>query len=85
MDVRHSEVTSGPYSPDPMRPSLAGNWSYVTVVATTRSGERIPVTANAESLELRWVPMAELEQLPLLPAFAQSLPRLRAVSKNLLA
>lgn len=53
-----------------------GYWSYTTVVARAR--ERFtPFVGDAESLELRWVPFAEVETLPLHPGFAASWPRLR--------
>ena len=32
---------------------------------------------DAESVELRWVPIDEVADLPLLPAFADAWPRLR--------
>jgi 8-oxo-dGTP diphosphatase len=54
-----------------------GFWSYTTVVAAvTRPFE--PVISDAESLELRWVPRAELDVLPLHPGLAASWPGLRA-------
>ena len=54
-----------------------GFWSYTTVVAAvTRAFE--PVISDAESLELRWVPRAELDVLPLHPGLAASWPGLRA-------
>lgn len=84
IELRHAEVTAGPFPADPHRPELAGNWSYTTVIATTVTGQRLPVTHNAEALELRWVPMDRLSELDLLPAFASSVPRLRALSQQLL-
>lgn len=45
-----------------------GYWSYTTVV--TEALETFePVIADAESTELRWVPVAEVEALPLHPGF----------------
>jgi 8-oxo-dGTP pyrophosphatase MutT (NUDIX family) len=53
-----------------------GYWSYTTVVATAR--ERFaPVVGDAESIELRWVPVAEVTALPLHPGFAASWPALQ--------
>jgi 8-oxo-dGTP diphosphatase len=48
-----------------------GFWSYTTVVArVTEPFDAI--VSDAESLELRWVPRAEVEALPLHPGFAAS-------------
>jgi 8-oxo-dGTP diphosphatase len=53
-----------------------GWWSYSTVaVEATRDFE--PEIGDAESLELRWVPLAEVDALPLHPTFAQGWPSLR--------
>ncbi|WP_210481694.1 NUDIX domain-containing protein [Naasia sp. SYSU D00948] len=51
-------------------------WSYTTVAATVdRAFE--PVIGDAESVELRWVPVAEVETLPLHPGFGEAWPELR--------
>jgi 8-oxo-dGTP diphosphatase len=50
-------------------------WQYVTVVATVLTD--IDVVANAESAELRWVPLAEVEDRHLHPGFANSWPHVR--------
>jgi 8-oxo-dGTP diphosphatase len=48
-----------------------GFWSYTTVVArVTEPFDAI--VSDAESLELRWVPRAEVDALPLHPGFAAS-------------
>ena len=67
--VRRSLVTAGPFEGD--------GWTYTTVLADASS--RLPVVANEESQELRWVPLAgdAVEQLDLLPAFRAALPGLR--------
>jgi len=52
-----------------------GGWHYVTVVAEARG--RIRIVANEESLDLRWVAEAEIEQLTLHPGFARTWPLLR--------
>ncbi|WP_028050975.1 NUDIX domain-containing protein [Cellulomonas sp. URHD0024] len=52
------------------------DWSYTTVVAD----ELLPVepsVTDAESIELRWVPVEDVAALPLLPAFADAWPSLR--------
>lgn len=46
-------------------------WSYTTVFARTPS--RLPVQANEESEELRWVPLDSVRDYDLHPAFAASL------------
>jgi 8-oxo-dGTP diphosphatase len=54
-----------------------GFWSYTTVVA--EAAERFePVIGDAESMELRWVPLDEVDRLPLHPGFAKAWPELRA-------
>jgi len=53
-----------------------GFWSYTTVVV--EAAERFePVIGDAESVALRWVPVDEVETLPLHPGFAASWPSLR--------
>jgi 8-oxo-dGTP pyrophosphatase MutT (NUDIX family) len=69
---------------DPAAVALRGSsvlehpdWSYTTVLAD----ELVPVhptVTDAESDEIRWVPLDEVETLPLLPAFAEAWPALRA-------
>ena len=54
-----------------------GFWSYTTVVGqAVRPFE--PHMADVESIELRWVPVNEVTELPLHPGFAASWPQLRA-------
>lgn len=55
------------------------------MLAVTRDGARIDVDPNEESLELRWVPLNEVEDLPLMPAFRESLPRLKTLATELFA
>lgn len=51
-------------------------WSYTTVAARTiRPFE--PIMNDAESLELAWVPLPDVDHLPLHPFFAEDWPRLR--------
>jgi 8-oxo-dGTP diphosphatase len=53
-----------------------GYWSYTTVVADAT--ERFPpVVSDPESIELRWVPVDAVDELPLHPRFAESWPALR--------
>lgn len=52
-----------------------GSWSYTTIVATVP--ERRPVVPDRESIDLRWVPVDAVTDLPLLPAFAAAWPDLR--------
>ena len=54
----------------------AGFWSYTTVVVEASEFFE-PIVADFESLELRWVPIDEVENLPLHPGFAGSWPTLR--------
>ena len=50
-------------------------WSYTTFVASVPA--RLPVVAERESVDLRWVAVDEVDALPLHPAFAQAWPALR--------
>jgi 8-oxo-dGTP pyrophosphatase MutT (NUDIX family) len=52
-----------------------GSWSYTTFVAV--AAERLPVVADRESVDLRWVPVDEVEALPLHTAFAEAWPALQ--------
>lgn len=53
-----------------------GFWSYTTVVV--ESAEHFePVIGDAESLALRWLPLDEVDGLPLHPGFAAAWPELR--------
>ena len=54
-----------------------GFWSYTTVVVeAVRPFE--PHMADVESIEVRWVPVDEVAELPLHPGFAASWPQLRS-------
>ncbi len=53
-----------------------GFWTYTTVVGrASRPFE--PVIADRESLELSWVPLADVDDLPLHPGFGAAWPALR--------
>ncbi|WP_080796764.1 NUDIX hydrolase [Corynebacterium pacaense] len=67
-----AHTTAGPFPADPARPELAGGWSYTTVIARVADGAPLALTPNEESLELRWVPVGEVGELPLMPAFART-------------
>jgi 8-oxo-dGTP pyrophosphatase MutT (NUDIX family) len=54
-----------------------GFWSYTTVVVTALESFE-PVISDAESIALRWVDPAAVDELPLHPGFAESWPALRA-------
>jgi 8-oxo-dGTP diphosphatase len=53
-----------------------GYWSYTTVLARARRPFE-PVVGDAESVDLRWVPMSEVAMLPLHPGFGDAWPELR--------
>ena len=53
------------------------DWSYTTVIADEVSPVH-PTVTDTESVELRWVPVDEVADLPLLPAFAAAWPMLRS-------
>ena len=54
-----------------------GWWSYSTVVARTTELFD-PVIGDAESIEVRWVPVDAVDTLPLHPGFAERWPSLRS-------
>ncbi|RBP68163.1 ADP-ribose pyrophosphatase YjhB (NUDIX family) [Brevibacterium sanguinis] len=53
-------------------------WSYTTVIARTRRPVEAKVN-DPESLEVRWVPIDELDDYPLHPGVASALPELLAL------
>jgi len=54
-----------------------GFWSYTTVIAEAVTPFE-PVVSDPESIALAWVPLDEVEALPLHPGFADSWTELRA-------
>ncbi len=52
-----------------------GTWTYTTFVGSVPA--RLPVVPDRESLDLRGVPVDEVEAMPLHAAFAQAWPALR--------
>lgn len=52
-----------------------GTWSYTTFVATVPS--LLPVVPERESVDLRWVPVGRVVELPLHHAFADAWPDLQ--------
>ncbi|MCJ1708057.1 NUDIX domain-containing protein [Microbacterium sp. VKM Ac-2923] len=54
-----------------------GVWSYTTLVADVTSPFE-PVISDPESVALEWVPVDEVDTLPLHPGFASAWPALRA-------
>ncbi|MFJ6169576.1 NUDIX domain-containing protein [Curtobacterium sp. NPDC092190] len=64
IDLRHAAVLD------------LGFWTYTTVVGRARRPFE-PVIADRESLALSWVPVAEVDALPLHPGFGASWPALR--------
>lgn len=55
----------------------AGVWSYTTVIADVTVPFEPRIT-DPESVELRWVPVAEIADYELHPGFAASWPEIRA-------
>jgi 8-oxo-dGTP diphosphatase len=53
-----------------------GYWSYTTVVADA-ADRFTPIVSDPESIELRWVPIDDVDDLPLHPRFAEAWPGLR--------
>ncbi|GAA2727086.1 NUDIX hydrolase [Cellulomonas aerilata] len=58
-----------------------GTWSYTTVLGETLTPFE-PSATDAESLEVAWVPVDEVADLPLLPAFGEAWPRLRRLLES---
>ena len=54
-----------------------GGWTYTTVLAEAIAAFE-PAATDTESLEVRWVGLDDVAELPLLPAFGEAWPRLRA-------
>ncbi|WP_298459436.1 NUDIX domain-containing protein [uncultured Cellulomonas sp.] len=54
-----------------------GTWSYTTVLAEVLHPFE-PAATDAESIEVRWVAADDVTDLPLLTAFGEAWPRLRA-------
>lgn len=57
-----------------------GWWSYTTFIATVVDNHELNFDEESESLE--WVPLDELENLPLHSAFAAALPELLTLAKE---
>ncbi|ORM07706.1 NUDIX hydrolase [Prescottella equi] len=55
--------------------NVDGGWTYTTVVADAE--KTLALVPNGESTELRWVPEADVEHMPLHPGFAAAWPSLR--------
>lgn len=60
-----------------------GGWSYITVLARPRT-ELDPRAINAESVEVRWIPIADVLDLVLHGGFAQAWPHLQRLPQRLL-
>ncbi|MFT3660338.1 MAG: NUDIX hydrolase [Gordonia sp. (in: high G+C Gram-positive bacteria)] len=60
---------------DSVTHEAVSGWTYTTVIA--RVPEPVATTANGESVELRWVPEAQVDDLPLHPGFGRAWPELR--------
>lgn len=52
-------------------------WSYTTVLGEVRPGNVVvPRAADAESVEVRWVALGDLDRFELMPPFEAALPSL---------
>lgn len=61
-----------------------GAWKYTTVFAELlKQFEPSVPQGDTESLEVKWVPIEDVEKLPLHPAFEQSWPEVRCILKDL--
>ena len=59
-----------------------GVWRYTTVIAVVVDPFE-PVISDPESLELKWVPVDQIESYPLHPGFASTWPAVRAALARL--
>jgi 8-oxo-dGTP diphosphatase len=59
-----------------------GDWKYETVIAQATGG-LVAHEVNDESHEVRWVEIADVNELPLHPSFAKSWPELKALLQSL--
>jgi 8-oxo-dGTP pyrophosphatase MutT (NUDIX family) len=57
-----------------------GGWSYITVVASAPSALEVSAVTH-ESVALRWVPLPDVDLLPLHPGFAVTWPRLAGLCR----
>jgi 8-oxo-dGTP diphosphatase len=58
------------------------DWSYTTVIGRA-TGPQNPRPTDHESEAIAWVPAAQVDNRPLLPAFADAWPTLRAIAETL--
>lgn len=58
-----------------------GGWSYTTVIATVTNAFE-PTISDPESLALEWVPLADVEKLPLHPGFKISWQHIRPLLES---
>lgn len=56
-----------------------GDWSYTTVIAQTYDGQAPISATDSESIEIAWVPLDQIRQRALLPAFETSLDQILAL------
>lgn len=83
--LREAQEEAG-IEPEQVRPHATSvlrhpDWSYATVIA--RAAADLPVSAtDAESVSVAWVPLDQVTDRPLLPAFADAWPRLRALART---
>lgn len=57
-----------------------GSWKYTTVIAdVVKPFEPTVPQGDSESLETKWVPVQEVETLPLHPSFEQAWPELKSI------
>ena len=77
--LRETEEEAG-VAPEDVRPVATvvldhHDWTYTTVVALEAEGVRVaPRASDPESLDVAWVPLQAVPDLPLLHAFEQHLP-----------
>jgi 8-oxo-dGTP pyrophosphatase MutT (NUDIX family) len=76
--AEEAAVDSATVCPEASWTSDHGGWAYTTVVGSA-SAEVHPYAAGGESADVRWVPDADVDRLPLHPGFAASWPALRVI------
>ena len=61
------------------RYGCVSGWAYTTFPVRMPPGALVTIRSGWETSDLRWIPVDEVGGYPLLPAFAQSWPALRAL------
>jgi 8-oxo-dGTP diphosphatase len=56
-----------------------GGWSYTTIIAASEVVVHLDVIVIGEQQDLVWIPVPDVDTLPLHPGFGDSWPRVRSL------